>query len=58
MGILMFRTSYSPKAYISNVLYSEDSIVRKFLFRRFDIPKVLQGPMFRKIYSEMDDHIV
>ena len=39
----MFRRSYSPKAYISNVLYSEDSIVRKFLFRRFDVPKVLQG---------------
>ena len=39
----MFRRSYSPKAYISNVLYSEDSFVRKFLFRKFDIPKVLQG---------------
>ena len=39
----MFRRSYSPKAYISNGLYSEDSIVQKFLFQRFDVPKVLQG---------------
>ena len=38
----MFRRSHSPKASISNVLYSDDSIVRKFLFRRFDVPKVLE----------------
>ena len=35
------RGFYSPMAYSSNVLYSEDSIVRKCLFRRLDIPKVL-----------------
>ena len=41
IGVPMFRRDYSPMAYSSNGLYSEDSIVRKCLFRRLDIPKVL-----------------
>ena len=39
----MIRMFCSPKAYISKVLCSEDYIVRKVLFRRFDTPKVLYG---------------
>ena len=39
----MFQRSHGPKTYISNVLYSEDSIDRKSLFRSIHILKVLQG---------------
>ena len=55
----MFRRSYTPKAHVSNVLYTYDSIVRKFLFQRIDIPESVIGvPMFRKSYSPMDDQTV
>ena len=45
----MIRRSYSSKVYISKVLYSEDSIVRRVLFRRYDIPKVLLGTYVPKV---------
>ena len=55
----MFRRSYSPMAFSSNVLYFENSIVKKCLFRRLDILKSVKGiPMFLKSYSPIDDQTV